>query len=252
VLLAGEPLVQWNTKRKRRIFRRLGVARGMKHVVSLDTLDLVVDRNTVPDLRCPVCVSLLRCPIVQCKNGHLFCQDCVGKLTQCPECRVRISGDSLARALFVERQVKQIRVHCIYRYPEDPDVALEEWVPAPDGCDAVLSLSEQHGHHVVCPRRFVSCPYCETRLRFSQLEEHKAQCARRDIQCQHCRLQVRGPAELMLHLPKCPGFPVRCEYCNREEIRRDELAQHQQKTCPETLVSCPFAIHGCQAQCKKG
>ncbi len=220
----------------------------MKHVVSLETLDLVVDRNSAADLRCSVCVSFLRLPVVSCQNGHLFCESCVKREKLCPVCRVLIAREGgLARALFVERQMANTMVYCVYRFPETPDAKQEEWLPDPEGCQEQLRLSSREEHHAVCPLRFVNCPYCKHRCRLNKLDAHKEVCIYRLVKCPHCMEEKRGPAALEGHLFNCPEKPIKCNQCGKEGILHKNFTLHMRETCSERVVSCPFKEYGCKA-----
>lgn len=37
-----------------------------------------------------------------------------------------------------------------------------------------------------------------------------------------------------------------CGLCGKENIARDALQRHERQECPEVVVACPFAAHGCK------
>lgn len=52
---------------------------------------LIVDQEAAKELQCGICLQLVRVPR-QCKNGHLFCMECIAqslerKSYECPVCR---------------------------------------------------------------------------------------------------------------------------------------------------------------------
>lgn len=57
----------------------------------------LVDKERLRDLQCAICLGLLRAP-KQCKNGHLFCDECISvallDAKRCPQCRCALSYSS--------------------------------------------------------------------------------------------------------------------------------------------------------------
>ena len=65
-------------------------------------------------LECPVCLETPKSrPVYQCKNGHILCSGCSGKVKKCPECRVDLNlgdlnlKDVRIRCLFAEKQLEK-------------------------------------------------------------------------------------------------------------------------------------------------
>ena len=57
-------------------------------------------------LQCPVCLEVPTSPpIYRCDNGHILCKECKVKLSNCPECRIKL-GDK--RCLTSEKIVREI------------------------------------------------------------------------------------------------------------------------------------------------
>lgn len=63
-------------------------------------------------LECPVCLEYMIPPIMQCHQGHSFCQPCCKKITTCPICRSAISG---ARNFILEDITSNFQYPCKYR-----------------------------------------------------------------------------------------------------------------------------------------
>ena len=57
-------------------------------------------------LECPVCMeSIKSVPVYQCANGHVICEDCIEKLTNCPICR---NDSAPVRSLKLEKTVQRL------------------------------------------------------------------------------------------------------------------------------------------------
>lgn len=87
-------------------------------------------------------------PILQCRNGHTVCSNCVSKLASptCPKCRVSIDPKQPIRNLFMESLVQISGL----RYPCENQAA---------GCTEVFSpgpLKKQHQRE--CKFRQIGCP----------------------------------------------------------------------------------------------
>src|SRR3989338_4043048 len=80
---------------------------------------LLVHEDLASDLECAICLSLLQHPR-QCKNGHLFCLECLTKCLatkpECPQCRASLTLSDLGRSLFVEQTLRNLHVFCKFRY----------------------------------------------------------------------------------------------------------------------------------------
>lgn len=209
----------------------------MRHIVSIDTLDLLVDRSASYDLKCGICFSLLQSP-VQCRHGHLFCAACLANVSICPECRVPCTPETVARALFVEKTILSLKLHCVYHFLENgsPDASGQ-------GCPAVISRAEQSTHQATCKYRFVDCEFCGRRLRFHSLDGHLGQCLHVLEHCSKCGTSVRR-MDKERHVTVCPEELLTCENCN-EQVSRQKYAEHLDRLCLETVISCPF--QGCDA-----
>eukprot|EP01112_Ceratiomyxa_fruticulosa_P022670 TRINITY_DN838_c0_g1_i4.p1 TRINITY_DN838_c0_g1~~TRINITY_DN838_c0_g1_i4.p1 ORF type:complete len:552 (+),score=88.26 TRINITY_DN838_c0_g1_i4:182-1837(+) len=88
---------------------------------------LIVDQETAKELQCGICLQLLSKPR-QCKNGHLFCEACIrqslDRNQECPSCRLPLKLEELARSLFVEKHIRNLKIWCKYHfhqpYPTPP------------------------------------------------------------------------------------------------------------------------------------
>lgn len=223
---------------------------AMNRIASVDAL--VVDAEARRELSCGVCLSLLAQP-VQCQRGHLFCRLCMEQhlgsgADACPTCRVPVTLGSLSRALYVEKAIRTLRLHCRFRF--GPAQGLEPLREDPHGCSAVVLYEQSAEHESVCPFRFVACPYrgcAAVGLRECSLPAHLERCEWRVEPCPHCTQGVRF-CERASHLKTCTMLPVDCALCGEVGIPVSRLDAHE---CPEEEVRCPFAEAGCTVRLKR-
>ena len=108
-------------------------------------------------LECPVCYKIPRdLPIPCCVAGHIVCQPCRSKVTNCPTCRGRLDSNTSSLAA---SQIMMIDHKCKFSY---------------FGCEAKMKLDEINIHEKNCPERTIICPYgkCKKELQLKKFSEH--------------------------------------------------------------------------------
>lgn len=226
----------------------------LSHSISVE--DLIVERSLVRELQCCICLCLLDTPL-SCKMGHLFCAPCVTRLLgvegkgQCPECRASITADSLARALFVEKAIRSLKVFCKYRFALRNDSSLNV-NEDPLGCKDILTLETRDSHEAQCQYRFVLCPLrcsADVCIRANAVSQHVLDCPHRMLKCRYCEQEFRAK-ELGMHEDShCMQAPETCTDC-KMTIRRSDIEAHESE-CPERVVSCHFEREGCKERLKR-
>ena len=83
---------------------------GFLNLVSVDakerSFNSITDEYIRDLLECPVCIETIKSvPVYQCANGHVICNDCIEKLTNCPICR---SDSALVRILKLEDIIQRL------------------------------------------------------------------------------------------------------------------------------------------------
>ncbi|CAH2000333.1 unnamed protein product [Acanthoscelides obtectus] len=61
------------------------------------------------NLECPVCFEYMTDQIINCANGHSFCQNCKASIENCPICRTTLSD---SRNYALEKLVKSLKIAC--------------------------------------------------------------------------------------------------------------------------------------------
>lgn len=76
-------------------------AQQIKDEIPIPLESLLVEPNLISKVTCAICLCLIRKPR-QCRNGHLFCAECIGtcikKHPECPQCRCSLQESELARS----------------------------------------------------------------------------------------------------------------------------------------------------------
>ena len=81
------------------------------------------------EYKCSICTDILNDP-VQCRAGHMFCRHCVSEWLQnhasCPECRIKISIDSLSDSRLIRNLISEQQVRCKRKL--DNEIHDCEWI----------------------------------------------------------------------------------------------------------------------------
>ncbi|RZC33749.1 Sina domain containing protein [Asbolus verrucosus] len=114
------------------------------------------DEKILHYFECPVCKTLMKPPIYQCKFGHSFCSNCRPKLEKCPNCRALFGT---TRNYSLEGLTASISYSCMYHHL---------------GCEETLSVNESDKHEAVCPFKPYPCPLdeCSFRGTHSTIGDH--------------------------------------------------------------------------------
>eukprot|EP01097_Dermamoeba_algensis_P004985 TRINITY_DN3177_c0_g1_i4.p1 TRINITY_DN3177_c0_g1~~TRINITY_DN3177_c0_g1_i4.p1 ORF type:complete len:424 (-),score=38.54 TRINITY_DN3177_c0_g1_i4:93-1364(-) len=209
--------------------------------------NFIVDQDLAKELQCGICLQLLKAPR-QCKNGHLFCLDCIlkclEKRSECPHCRTELQESDLARSLFVEKHLRSLQVYCRYHFKLEQQ-KYGELLPDPSGCNDILLFENKETHEKVCKYAFVLCKYSPkcSGVRKHDKEQHETECTYRPVACNYCKTSVQMYL-MEEHNANCPDVPTECTKCGKECLR-GELSNHVSSECPEAEIPCPFASQGC-------
>ena len=113
------------------------------------------------ELQCALCIDIPDGKVVQCRNGHIFCADCLDKLRDsrgpmsdtCPTCRVALP-DLPIRNRIAERAIGNLPGPC-------------------PGCGTSMLRKDIIAHKATCADIMVKCPFptCQVHVRRRDLEE---------------------------------------------------------------------------------
>jgi hypothetical protein len=86
------------------------------------------------DLKCSICIDVLRDPVQVCGNRHTYCTHCIAQSkasnnTRCPECRAPLK-EELVPATKERDEIMQLVVHCSHAVYEAAPSSVAVSVPA--------------------------------------------------------------------------------------------------------------------------
>lgn len=196
-----------------------------------------------PKYMCNSCGLLLR-EAVQAVCGHFYCFSCLprnlfpngpSKMT-CVRDGEELTCTEVFPDNFMRREVQSLVVCCTF---------------LDGGCKWKGEVRHLEDHMSSCGSVYLPCVYpdCETRVKRADLDVHlKKECKYRLETCGFCKSQINLNKMQLHHQQECPAYLTACEGCNRDDIPRGKLFQHQDPVmgdCDGILGPCPFSQIGC-------
>ena len=208
------------------------------------TFRFLQEHNIKADLKCPICLLVLKSPhLTDCCGGH-FCEGCINRVKSkngsCPKCR-----ESFKTMIDknVDREIRLLPLYC---------------VNASKGCGWTGALKDLERHieegnttlkKGVCQYQGIQCPLkCgETIMRKDVLNHKRDLCILRPFICPYCSISGTFKYVSTKHYPSCQKFPLACpNSCTEGTIPRCKMGSHLD-VCPLQPMVCPYAEHGCTA-----
>jgi len=161
------------------------------------------------------------------KNSETHRLECRHELVACAECSGEIERGVMDRHL--RDECPAVAVVCVH------------------GCGVSHARRDAALHAEDCPEVLVDCPNsardCSEKVLRKHIAMHRLECQHEVVACVECGKEVeRG--EMDKHLHECPLAAVVCVHgCGVSHARRN-AALHAEG-CPEVLMPCPYAEHGC-------
>ena len=110
-------------------------------------------------LTCATCESHVSTPVIQCRRGHLSCEDCSRQKQECPICHQSwMDGPNV----ILDKVINLIALPCKYGYMTKISVPCLNCIVLifrKYGCPIITVQSERLKHQTVCDFRPVHCPY---------------------------------------------------------------------------------------------
>ncbi|KAM9970894.1 hypothetical protein ACTFIR_002758 [Dictyostelium discoideum] len=216
---------------------------------------------------CPICYDFFhKKSIFQCKTGHFACQECwetslISK-NECMICRIKVNSlKDLSRCLVIEQCFAKKECCCIYSFTgeilDDRTVGKkfkrklikdEE-----NGCKEILTVEDLDTHIQNCKFKFVKCPNkgCDKKFRLHSFGEHENECTFKLATCEYCKKNDIAKNELNNHNEVCPKVKIDCLQDCQMKIERDEMKNHIENNCDNTIVNCKYHEQGCEITMKR-
>ena len=187
------------------------------------------------EMHCPICLLVLRDPILTGCCGNHFCQSCIQQVRKqhkpCPLCKHR--GFNVMLDKFFIRKVNELKVKC----PKSEE-----------GCAWTGEMGNLQKHTASngdCGFVEVLCD-CGSQVLRCHLTEHKeSECPNRSYVCEFCGFHATYKVVSTMHWSKCDKYPVSCpNKCAVGTVERRQLKNHV-SDCPLQEVECEFEFIGC-------
>ncbi|EDO32849.1 predicted protein [Nematostella vectensis] len=193
---------------------------------------------------CPVCEDIFVSPVQIKECGHRLCQHCYKTIWRSPEPKCpKCSGDLDDKIPDVdqafENDMNELPCRCInHEWGCKVEVPFTQMIThkgeceysdilCDNDCGAKFQRRFKQKHlDKDCPKKIISCPYCDDRHLRENKKEHLEDC-------------------LLIPLP-CPN---KCD--KTLTIPRGQLDEHIEKECPRAKLMCEFESLGCQHRCSR-
>lgn len=188
------------------------------------------------DLKCSICLSVLRDPHLTSCCGNHFCETCIdlikGGSKPCPLCQQPDFNSMLDKSLC--RKVNELCIHC-------PN--------SQEGCKWTGDLKDVQKHlDSQCKFVQVRCSLCRTFVPKIHFSEHmKVVCPKRKFSCEDCGYYSTWEFVTGEHRSVCVNRTLPCpNKCNMGNVKRRDMEEHLRTHCPLQTVPCDFQFAGCE------
>ena len=218
-------------------------------------------RALFPQIICAICLDFIMEPAVTACD-HMYCVACIDRIVadalftgesaaaKCPTCRRLIIKDEIALV-----SIKNpLAYRCLFGNILVTCSISKE-------CKWQGSYMDLSGHlEKSCSFANVPCVHCHAYFPRHQLATHSSSiCEIRPMECGDCHQQIRAH-DFRLHAGECMAALIKCSKTAAAAaaaaedtefkgcgiiLARVALADHFENHCPDYLVSCPLAHHGC-------
>ena len=197
-------------------------------------------------IKCPVCLELLREPHQAECCGKNFCIKCIEKMnsenvhTSCPCCKSETFNHFYNKGL--QQSLNQIKILCSNHKHGC------QWVGEIRSLNRHLNLRPALLEQLTgCNFAEIKCRYCHKLFLRSNISEHQdRECPKRPYECKICMINNATFEDVCeSRYPMCDHYPVQCPNKCGITIRHRELDSHLHKECPLSVMDCPNKDNGC-------
>ena len=194
------------------------------------------------------------CTFVACKPqqvsccGNVFCKSCLeelkfkGQQFICPICR-----HDLTNNYFNDRradlEINSLQIYCTNKKESNHDIT----------CQWTGNLKDIEDHLKVCPYQLVDCTNkCGELLQRQNLQHHlDNECPKRQVSCQYCQTVATYEDIHGDHIEECPDYPITCDNEECNEVTKRRLMEDHYNICPKQVISCQYNNIGCNVEMKR-
>ncbi|KAM9957244.1 hypothetical protein ACTFIW_008985 [Dictyostelium discoideum] len=195
---------------------------------------------------------------------HIACQQCWEKSLEtkkeCMTCKSEVNSlNDLSRCLVVEQDFGKKECCCIYSFTDEilndrgvgkkfkRELIKEE----ENGCKEILKVGDLHNHIQNCKFKFVKCPNDKV-FRLNSFGEHENECTFKLVTCEYCKKNdIKKDQVENHHKEVCPKVKIDCLQCCQMKIERDQMKNHIDNNCENTNVNCKYHDYGCKVGIKR-
>ncbi|XP_078352420.1 TNF receptor-associated factor 6-like [Oculina patagonica] len=194
---------------------------------------------------CPICECPMREP-VQTKCGHRFCKHCLEqsmkRKRECPIDRRALKEHS-AKDIYPDVAIQRTILDFVIKCPNENY-----------GCKWTGELRSIETHEPDCSFVGVKCTNkdCDATPLMKDLQNHVThECPKRKVKCLYCKAVSFIWCTRQVHFDVCKKYPMECLQKCGEQIQRDKMNDHIDKSCPHTKLECTYAHVGCKAKVQR-
>ena len=229
------------------------------------TFRFVGEERIRRELKCPICLLVLKTPHLTDCCGADFCKSCIdgvkGQNKPCPLCREDFKTMINKK---VEREVQLLSIYCVNSSKGCTWTGaikdLDDHIADGNGTNVTANRSVgsividmrpiyAQTEERICQYQDLRCPLgCgEYFLRKDVVYHRKNICPQRPFECLHCGTRDTFTHISAKHYPICKQFPLQCpNACIKDTIPRGKMPEHLE-VCPLQPVLCPYAKYGCKS-----
>ncbi|KAM9957242.1 hypothetical protein ACTFIW_008983 [Dictyostelium discoideum] len=242
----------------------------MSDGIKLTIFDFLLNKKSIENKNkysCPICYnSIYKKSIYQCRYGHHACLQCWEKSLktkqECMICRSKVNSiNDLSRCLVIEQDFAKKECYCIYSFTDEilndrsvgKKFKRELIKDEENGCKEILKVEDLDIHIQNCEFKFVKCPNegCDKKFRLNTYGEHGNECTFKLYTCTKCKKDDIKEDQKKSHKNECPKVIIDCFQGCQMKIVRDEMKNHIENNCENTIVGCKYQEQGCEFTMKR-
>ena len=198
-------------------------------------------------IKCPICLLVLREPYQVVCCGKSFCRSCIQRYkalnNPCPHCNEKNFTNYPNKGL--QQSLYQLKIRCTHKKEGC------RWTGELGILDSHLNLDSQPANQLEgCVLVTVKCTHCSESYQRRHINHHQSEeCPKRPFTCEHCKDYVSTYEDVTTnHWSVCGCYPVPCLNKCGLVLQQQNIESHVAKDCPLTVIECDFHYAGCKVR----